>query len=316
MATTTSPLAEILDSLRLQTSLISVARLRVPFGVSCKPTDSAILHAVVEGQAQLHADGEPPVVLRQGDLAILCRGHGHVVEDAPGRPTTSIAKLPLVSEAGRLPQVAQGGSGPLTRVVCGSFSLTRAGAHQALTRLLPPVLVVRSDEAPLATWLDTSLSMLDGQLGREQDGGQAAIRRLLDLLFLQAIRAWLARGHVPTEGWIGGLGDDGVAQALALVHRRPAGAWTTEELAQRVGMSRSTFHRRFKQLVGQAPATYLLQWRMACAVDLLDDNALSVSEVGAKVGYSSEDAFVRAFRRVWAHTPSAWRRGEALAATG
>jgi len=316
MSVAEHPLTEILASLRLRSSLVSMARLRVPFGVACRPTSTAILHAVLEGRCDLVAEGAKRVTLRAGDLALLCRGVGHVLEDAPGRTARPIRQLSLVSSPGSLPTVGHGGGGALTRVLCGSFELQHAGAHQAVTRLLPEVLVVRGDEAPIVAWLDNNLAMLDGQLGREQPGGAELVRRLLDLAFVQVLRRWVDSDEGPREGWLGGLGDDRIAQALALVHRRPAGAWTTDGLAQRVGMSRSSFHRHFKQRVGMAPAAYLTQWRMECAAEALSTPSLSVAEVGAKVGYSSEDAFVRAFRRAWGESPSAWRRGRALAATG
>jgi len=301
------PIAEVLDALTLQSSLISVAHLTTPFGVSCRATEAAIFHAVVQGRCAVEADGER-VELRAGDLAVLTRGAAHVVSDRPGRTTRPIRSLPLATRRGALPRVRYGGGGAVCEVICGSFRLQHHDAQQGLMRLLPAVWVVRGDEVPLARWLHTNLELLDGEVGRESPAGVDTVRRLVDLLFVKALRTWLAAHDTRGEGWPSGLRDDRIARALALIHSRPAGAWTVDDLARHAGMSRSRFHRRFRELVGETPARYLVSWRMERAAALLGDERLSVAEVGQKVGYSAEDSFVRAFRRVHDCSPSQFRR--------
>ncbi len=310
METDTSALADILASLRLESSLISEAQMHVPFAVKTGPTEHAMFHALMEGTAVLKPDRLPAVELRAGDLVILPLGHGHVISDGSGCAPVNVRRLTLIQSNG-IAKTRVGGSGPMTRVVCGTFRLQHRGSHVALMRLLPKTLVIRGDEAPLATWLDTNLSLLAAQLGRGKPGAEAVSTRVTDLLFMQALNTWLARADHLVPGWLGGLRDDQIAQALALVHARPAAAWTATDLAQKVGMSRSSFYRRFCTLVGEPPATYVTRWRMYKAADLLvGTRSLSIGEVGERVGYISEDAFCRAFRRVIGVSPSVYRRQE------
>ncbi|MCA9538625.1 MAG: helix-turn-helix transcriptional regulator, partial [Myxococcales bacterium] len=171
--------------------------------------------------------------------------------------------------------------------------------------LLPPVLRVTR---PSPT-LKATLTLVEAELDGYRPGVSAMLTRLTDLVFIHVLRAHVASLPAHAEGLLGALGDAQVADAMTLIHRRPDEAWTVGALAEAVGLSRSAFAERFNRLVGTPPLQYLTRWRVHVALDRLADPRQSTAQVAEAVGYGSEDAFVRVFRRVMGQTPAAWRRG-------
>lgn len=302
-------LTEILRSLRLETGLVSRAVLSSPWSVHTTGTPWSIFHAILRGTAWLTVDGAAPVRLEPGDLAILPRGEPHVLADRTGVPSRHIARLPVDSDGTCIHRLVHGGGGAETEILCGSFLLRRSSAHDRLLSMLPALLRIRGDEAPLAAWLEANVALLAPELGVDQPGAGEVVARVTDVLFVRALRTWAAREDAATTGWLGALRDPRIAHALSLVHAEPDRDWTATTLAQRVGMSRTVFHPRFLALVGETPSRYVAAWRMNVACDTLDARPeLSIHQVGESVGYRSEDAFCKAFRRAVGMSPAAWRR--------
>jgi transcriptional regulator GlxA family with amidase domain len=182
---------------------------------------------------------------------------------------------------------------------------------------LPSVLHVRpgaaTEDGPLGPWLDTFLAATSCEAASARPGANFVLARLTDVLFVHAVRAYLAGAQAPGAGWLGALTDPAVGRALALLHRDPARAWTVEGLAREVAMSRSRFAARFTALVGRPPLDYLAEWRMQRARGLLRAGGVSVGEVAGRLGYRSGAAFSHAFRRRLGVPPGAYRRAHAAA---
>lgn len=305
------PLSELLGALRLESSVISVGHFSAPWAVHTGRVPAALFHAVLEGRARLFRDGDPsPIALSEGEVAVLAGGDAHVMCGADARPVaTPVRALSASQGPGGAAVVEHGGGGERTRILCGTFSMQHAAADGLLS-MLPAVLHMRTD----APTLRATLTLLAAETEAWRPGAGAAITRLIDLLFIHLLRTYVADLPSHVSGLLGALSDAQVAQAMSLIHRNPAQSWTVAGLAQQVGLSRSSFAARFTEWVGVPPMTYLARWRAHVAVRLLRDEALSVAEVAEQVGYSAEDAFVRAFRRVMDTTPARWRRAARLKA--
>lgn len=305
-------LGEILKSLRLETGLISRAELSVPWAVRTGAVPRAMFHAILRGAARLEVEGVDPVPLAAEDLVILPAGDAHVLADREGRTARRIGELPHTSDGTVVRRLVFGGGGAVTEILCGSFELAHGPAHSALVRLLPRILRLSAADAPLVPWLVANLDLLAADLVAAEPGSDAIVTRVTDVLFVRALRAWASRTSEPLHGWLAALRDPQIAEALAILHAHPEVPWTAAELAKKLGMSRTVFHERFRALVGDTPARYLSRWRMGTAGELLvRETDLSTIQVAERVGYASEDAFVKAFRRAYGTSPSAYRRARA-----
>lgn len=199
-----------------------------------------------------------------------------------------------------------GGGGAATRIICGKFQLDHEGGS-ALMNLLPEVLHAPASGAAIAPWVDTTLRLLDGELDREEPGIDAMLARLTDVLFVQVLRRHFAASN-SARGFIAAVQDPAIGRALAMVHDDPGGPWSAAQLGARVGLSRTRFFERFTELVGEPPARYVARWRVQTATDLMRRQGLSTAQVAERVGYASEDAFTKVFKRHVGVSPSVYRR--------
>jgi AraC-like DNA-binding protein len=300
-------LADVLQSVRLETGFISRAMMRAPFAVHSDGLPQPIFHAVASGSCWFRRDGDDEGhELATGDVVLLTRGHGHVLADAPGRVTVPLSTLPVTQRRSHVDLVETRGSGPECHVLCGSFAF-RHPASDALLALLPAHVVVHDREPTVVPWLADTLATLDAELDRDVPGSDVLVTRLVDLLVVHVLRRCVLAARA-TTGWLSALRDPKIGRALALVHRSPEADWTASSLAARVGMSRSAFFARFTEIVGEPPAQYLTRWRMHVAADLLGDDRLSLGQLAERVGYGSEDAFSKVFKRTMGVSPGQYRR--------
>ncbi len=178
-----------------------------------------------------------------------------------------------------------------------------------LLAVLPKLIVVRGENDDAASWLDQTLRLISVESTSEAPGAQIALDRLMDLLFIYTVRAWLSQVPAGDAGWLGALRDPRIGGVLQRIHAEPAASWTVESLARTSGMSRSGFAARFSDLVGESPLRYVTSWRMRLAARLmLDHGDSSVAEIANRVGYESEAAFGVVFKRHFASPPARWRR--------
>ncbi len=302
-------LSEFLSAVRVEGSLFSRAELCAPWGVSTRGGDdgAGIFHAVVAGAGQLIVEGEPDRSFRSGDLLVMPHGHAHVLRHAPGAGVRHIAEYPTEQEDDGLPCLRGGGDGAPTSLLCGTFRFDAEGRN-ALLPLLPPVIHVQGGSGGTASWLDGTLRQMSDELASGRPGGAVMVARLADLLFVHVIRAWVEQGPSRSAGWLGALGDPRLARAVGRIHGNAARPWTVEQLAREAGMSRSAFFARFTDVVGEPPAAYLTRWRMTVARTRLRRTQAGMAEVAEAIGYGSEAAFSRAFKRHVGQAPSVWRR--------
>ncbi len=297
-------LSELLAVVRVEGSLFSRAELTAPWGVSPRGAAAGVFHAVVAGSGFLEVDGEPVRAFRSGDLLVMPHGHPHVLRDGPASAVRHISAWPTEPGPDGLPCLGGGGGGAPTSLLCGTFALDPEG-RDLLLPLLPPVIHVQGATG----WLDATLRLMADELRAQRPGSAVLIARLADLLFVHVLRAWIEQSAGRGSGWLGALTDARLGRAIGRIHGEPAHPWTVAGLAREAGMSRSAFFSRFTEAVGEPPAAYLTRWRMTVARSRLRRSDTGLAAVAEEVGYGSEAAFSRAFKRHMGLSPSAWRRG-------
>jgi AraC-like DNA-binding protein len=272
-------------------------------------------HLLARGTCWGHVVGEEPMLLREGDLIVFPQGDAHVLSSAPGmraapdmsafaRPSTP---LPIMYELG-------GGGPERARVVCGFLGCDERPYNPLLTALPKVIHLPAAASHATGGWLGTLLNIAVKESGSARAGGENVLARLSELLFVEAIRRYVETLPPAETGWLAGLRNPIVGQALAALHGEPREAWTVDRLARLVGLSRSVFAERFSEMVGQPPMQYLALWRMQLASRLLVEGG-HVAAVAGAVGYESEAAFSRAFKKLVGQAPATWRRATIPVAT-
>jgi len=311
-------LSQVLDALRLEGTLYFSTELGRPWGIRVPEFQRvARFHLVVRGDLWVRVEGrEEPMHLRTGDLILIPHGAEHVLADEPDRPARSVDEV--VEEAGFTGEGAlvwggEDGGGP-TRLVCGHFSFDEGFDHPLLAQL-PPALVIRWEEAVQGSPLEDAFRFITREVQESAPGYQAVVRRLSEVLFVQAVRFWAARER-PDHGLLAALADPGLARALSAIHADPAGDWTLETLSRKAAMGRTAFAERFRDLVGETPHQYLTLWRVQHARRLLTESRLNLARIAHRIGYESPASFSRAFKRTVGRSPGAYRKRARAEAVG
>ncbi len=267
-----------------------------------------IYHLVTEGRCEVLVPGADTARALAGDLIVIPGGDEHALGSDLTHPAASGAELIVQRAPDEIPQLRHGGGGSVTRMVCGYLACDSA-LFDTVLAALPRVLIVNMRDGPGAQWLTSSVRFSVTEAAGQRAGAGTVLAKLSELMFVEAIRRHIESLPPEQTGWLAGLRDRFVGKTLALIHSKPAHPWTVEELAGAVGLSRSALAERFTDLVGQPPMQYLTRWRLQTAANLLRAGARNVASVAAGVGYDSEAAFNRAFKRELGTTPAAWRRG-------
>lgn len=303
----TDPLGETLHMLRLDGSLYCRSELTAPWGVDMPAFDGYMMfHVVTAGHCWLEVKGEEPRLLQQGSLALVPHGNGHCVRSHPTAESEPLFDIPVEKVSDRYEIMRYGGDGELTQLTCGVVSFDHVAGKQ-LVKQLPKVLQIDSWNDDEESWLQSTLRFITREARELRPGGETVITHLADILIIQAIRSWLDASPEANQGWLAALRDRHVGKALAAIHREPEKAWSVASLAKEVGMSRSGFSARFTDLVGDSVMRYLTQWRMQLARAKLLENAEPISLLADRMGYQSEAAFCRAFKRVLGVSPGSIR---------
>jgi AraC-like DNA-binding protein len=304
-------LTDVLESLHVKNMMAGRLELTAPWGLRFTGGRAAF-YVVTRGSCWLEVDGSPDaVMLSGGDFVLLPKSQGHLIRDSRktrAHPAAEILKNCPQRKACQPGGVfSHGGGGSSTTVIGGCFAFDE-GASNPLIDALPPVVHVRGARGAPVEWLEANLQFVASEMASGQPGSQTVVSRLADILLVQAVRAHLAQLGPGANGWLRALIDPQIGQALSLIHERPNEPWTVERLASSVAMSRSGFAARFTQLVEAPPLAYLTRWRMQKASRLLRTSTAGIREIAGRVGYATEAAFSKAFKR-WAGTaPGAFRR--------
>jgi AraC-like DNA-binding protein len=303
------PLGEALHFLRMRGYIYCRSEFTDPWGISLEPMEGHLwFHILTSGECRLETEGAEPVLLRAGDIALVPQGEGHLLRSGPGVPTPWVHELPREYESDRYEILRHGGGGELTEMMCCAVTFDHP-AGRNLVAVLPRLIHVQGSGSPSAEWLSSSLNLMAAEAGALRPGGETVVTRLADILLVQAIRSWLEGDPAAQDGWLGALRDRQIGRAIALIQRDPARDWTVALLAHETAMSRSAFAARFTELVGMPAMQYVARWRMHLAVSSLQQEGATVAELALRLGYRSEAAFSRAFKRVIGVSPGAVKRG-------
>ena len=304
--------AGLLDGPRAREAFVLRASMNPPWSLRIADQAPLTLVALARGHAWALLDGgATPCPLQTGDVAIFRGPDPYTVADDPATPVqaiihpgqrcTTVSGEPLVEQWSL--GVRTWGNAPegSTVMLTGTYQL-HSDVSQRLLRALPSMLVLRAGE------LDSPLvPLLAAEIVKPEPGQEAVLDRLLDLLLIAVLRAWFARPDGQAPGWYRAHADPVVGHALRLMHHNPAHPWTLAELAQEVGISRPALARRFHELVGEPPMTFLTGWRITLAADLLREPGATLASVAHQVGYRSPFALSSAFKRLRGVSPQQYR---------
>jgi AraC-like DNA-binding protein len=284
----TLPSSDFADALQSQTKHI------VPF------------HIVAEGNCWVKAKGGIQKALSTGDIIIFPHGDSHILGDRLEREPVPIDRLLPASPWQEPPILKHGGGGELTRLVCGFLQCEELLLHPFL-KTLPSLMHIRAFAEPTAPLLVTGVRYIIQETERFRPGSMCLLTRLVELMFVEILRSYMQSLPAQQVGWLSALNDPIVGQALDWIHADPAHPWTVPDLAKRVCVSRSALATRFTQLLGQPPMHYLIQWRLQLASHQLQTTNEGIAKIATQVGYESEAAFNRAFKRYVGVPPGVWR---------
>jgi AraC-like DNA-binding protein len=311
-------LSETLRVVRLIGAIFINARFSAPWCYQSPHADTAapllepgaervvIFHLVTEGECHVEMPGAPPLRLGAGDVVLFPHGDAHRMTSQPGLPPASGSRLDTVLSR-RPRQLHYGGGGAITRLVCGYLACD-ARLAKLLLGGLPPVVRVNVRGSNAGIWLEASVRYALAEARSPRPGGAGVLAKLAEVLVIEVLRLYMNEQAEGRTGWLVAVNDRVVGAALKQLHQRPAHAWTLEELARAAGASRSVLADRFHQLVGSSPMQYLTQWRMLLATQLLRGSNAPLVRIAEEVGYQTDTAFSRAFRREFGAPPAAWRK--------
>jgi AraC-like DNA-binding protein len=311
-------LSEVLKVVKLQGALFYNGEFSSPWSFYSPPSRTVaayvapdarhviVYHLLTEGRASARlADGER-IMLEAGDIVIFPHGDAHFLENGPPAKSVDMGKeLARILSQG-LKRSTLGGGGETTKFVCG-FMACEPRLSQVFLSGLPPVFKVSIRNDASGRWLENSIRFSVNEADTSRAGGEAVLAKLSEVLFVETLRTYIA--HLPAEqtGWLAGARDSEVGKTLALMHRNPAHPWTIASLAREAGVSRSVLAERFRHYLSEPPMAYLTRWRLQLGAQMLASTSYSVAQIASEVGYESEAAFNRAFKREFETPPARFR---------
>ena len=316
------PLSDVLRSFRLSGGIFLDARFTAPWCVVTRlsaedcgqhMTDLSLLiayHFVVEGRLLVTVEGEPTIEVRAGEVILLPRNDLHVLGSDYGLARVSARDLIQPSNDGGLARISHGGGGETTHIVCGF--LGSQDVYNPVIAALPRILKLDLREGASRDFVDASVRFAASELTLGRFASSSLMSRLSELLFVEAVRHYATISGNSGAGWLKGLEDPRVGRALALMHENLSAPWSAEALAREVSMSRSAFVQRFTTLMGMPPIRYLILWQLQTAKLQLREGQKTIGQLAYSVGYESEEAFSRAFKREFGAPPARWRDQQAV----
>ncbi len=331
-------LSDVLRVVRLSGAVFFTADFSSPWAIESPMPDMlaaavipqaecvVLFHILVDGACEVVCADHPMAAMEAGDVVVFPRGDQHVMRSHSTASTTPLTSVFSPGAYDEPPQLSYGGGGRTSRFVCGYLNCDQR--FSPLVEALPTMLLVRSRDDYSAiegidtggsrpttvpqgsgTWLGTTLKFTVNEARTGRPGNAAILGRLTELMFVEILREYMQRLPADQGGWLAGLNDPHIGKVLRLMHANPARDWTVDDLAREAAVSRSVLAQRFTDLVGETPMRYLANWRMQLAKQMMREGAINIQDVATRVGYESEAAFNRAFKRATGSPPAAWRKG-------
>ncbi len=314
----TSALSDALSRLHLQGAIFMRGEYSEAWGYESLPAADAaavlapdaqrvvLFHVVAEGRCWIEAEGGERLWAQAGDVIVLPYNDKHWMGGATAATCVSIAELIAPPPWDSMPLVRHGEGGAATSVICGYLACDDT-IFDPRMRVFPPAFVVSPPDGPARAWVAASIEYAAQQTTQVADDRFESATQVPELLLVEVLKLHLASAPAADNGWVAAINDSVLAPALAAIHASPEEKWTVEGLARLAGVSASLLDERFRRVLGLAPIRYLTGWRMHTAEDLLRSTDLGVASVARRVGYDSEEAFSRAFKRQHGEAPSVWR---------
>lgn len=333
-------LSDVLRSVRLCGSVFFTTDFSSPWAVDSPNPDLlativmpeadhvSLFHILMEGECVVDCDRYPRVAMESGDVVVFPHGHAHTMRSEDSAESTPLNLVLSCPSPDALPNVSLGGGGRRTRFICGYLNCNQR--FDPLFEALPSMLIIRRrtgygtveaiDRTPReiadvpqvsGTWLATTLKFAVNEALAARPGNAAMLGRLTELMFVEIVREYMQRLSRGERGWLASLKDPYVGKAVRLLHESPRRPWTVDLLAHEVAMSRSGLAQRFTRLLGQSPMKYLSEWRIHLAKQMLRDRGDNIETIAERIGYESQPAFNRAFKRATGSPPAVWRRAAA-----
>lgn len=299
-------LTDVLNALELKGWLSSRVEVAPPWRIHFAASRDCIFHILNFGGGYLCLEGEPtPLRVENGDVIVFPYGHAHAICDELTSPVTKVSHLDY--DTRREYQISSfEGEGTKTILLCGAFHFEHRGDYPLL-QCLPKIIYIPGEQGRMAHGFTDIVKLIARESTSLQPGAETMLKRLTEMLFIQVVRVWIEQQAGTSGGWLAALRDQTISTALGLIHQFPERRWKVEELADAVALSRSAFSSRFTQLVGEPPLKYLTRWRMHRATRLLK-NDVTMEKIALQLGYDSEVAFRKAFRREVGMPPARYRK--------
>ena len=310
--------SDVLRVIRLSGGVFLEAEFTAPWCVSGKlgaddcrpyltpPRHVIAFHFVAAGSMQLRAEDGDAMEVQAGEVVMLPHNSSHLFGSELTSSPAFAREIVQPPQNGRLARIVYGGGGKATQLLCGFLGCDTP--FSPLLTALPTMLKLNVRVTASGAWIESSFRFAASEIAAGRLGSTTVLAKLSELLFVEAVNQYVSGLPAERRGWLAGLRDPQIGSALALLHARPIEDWTAECLAREVGMSRSAFAERFSSLVGQPPMQYLALWRMHIAAQHLREGRRSVAQIGFGIGYDSEAAFSRAFKRQFGASPGTWRK--------
>lgn len=300
-------LTDVLDTLELKGCITARRALVPPWRYHFAESRDMIFHLLSSGGGYLSFEGDPipPMRVEGGGILLFPFGHAHSICDELTSPLTGVSHVAYSahSEFRAFPETDEGSK---MIVLCGAFRLEHPGAFPLL-HSLPKVIHIPAEQGHIAPGFTEIVRLIAREAAAPRLGTEVTLRRLTELLFIQVIRVWVEQQAGVETGWLAALHDQSISTALGLIHQSPERGWKVEELAEAVALSRAVFSARFTRLVGEPPIKYLTRWRMHRATRLLKNN-VEVEKIAELLGYESEVAFRKAFKREVGMPPARYQK--------
>lgn len=313
-----NPVGKLLDSLRMDTAFFTQSTLTEPWAMEMPPMPNCMMyHLVIDGEAHFETQGQfetqkQEFVQYKGDFVLFPKGTGHKLSDGTTENFTPLHDLPIEHVTERFEILTFGGNGDkspqISRLMCGVLLFQHPLAIKLLG-ILPNHIRIKNDVGPLMETVNSISNLIHNEVQNITVGAEAVIARLADILVIAAMRQYLNDLADDELGWLSALEDERIGKALKLLHQQPAKHWSLDELASAIGMSRASFAQQFKRLVGNTPMDYLTEWRMSLAYSQLQLSKDTILSIALDIGYQSEAAFSRAFKKVIGKSPGQVRKG-------